>query len=160
MQDEYAELKGILSNIRTLRKAMKGVDPDLLNEYVEKLTVVRDEITEEYKQYDKQLIEKNDAINKARAYLEGANLPVPDQLRKEFTLSDLLGFEKSTKRKNQRKAPASEVKPKFALQHSDGSWLLWAGRGRTPTWFTNAKESGTEVSELEANAAEYNSGNV
>lgn len=158
MQDEnYSELRGMLANIRTLRKALKGTDLDILNEYVEKLTVVRDETVEEYKQYENQLIEKNNAIKKTIAILEEAGLPIPDELNREYTISDLLGIEKKTKRKAQRKEKTTTVKPKFAYKDSEGNWHAWAGRGHKPKWFTEALDSGLARSDLEELAQEYNS---
>lgn len=157
MQDEnYSDLRGMLANIRTLRKALKGTDLDLLNEYVEKLTVVRDEAIEEHKQYQNELITKNEARNKARSYLEEAGLPVPDELKKEYTINDLLGIEKKAKRKAQRKGSATTLKPKYAIKDGEGNWQVWAGRGHKPKWFTEALESGLARSDLEELAQEYN----
>lgn len=157
MQDEnYSDLRGMLANIRTLRKALKGTDLDLLNEYVEKLTVIRDETVEEYKQFENQLIEKNDAIKKTISILENAGLPIPDELKKEYTINDLLGIEKKAKRKAQRKGHTTTLKPKYAIKDNEGNWQVWAGRGHKPKWFTEALESGLARSDLEELAKEYN----
>lgn len=159
MQDEnYSDLRGMLANIRTLRKALKGTDLDLLNEYVEKLTVIRDETVEEYKQFENQLIEKNDAIKKTISILENAGLPIPDELKKEYTINDLLGIEKKAKRKAQRKGHTTTLKPKYAIKDNEGNWQVWAGRGHKPKWFTEALESGLARSDLEELAKEYNLG--
>lgn len=150
MSEQHEELRNKLNNIRVIRKTFESCSLEFLDEVIEKLTIVRDEVKEQHDKYEVEVSSKEEVRQKALKMLEDAGYPVPEELRNEFTINELLGIEAQKPKKRTKKNPDEKVKAKFAI-NDDDSWKIWAGgRGRAPKWYSEATHEQREIMALDA----------
>lgn len=127
----------ILNNIRTLRAQSREVDLDVLEEMLEKLTIVVDERREEHRTVQAQQQEKETKLQQYRQMLMEDGIDPSELLQ---SLSD-------TKiRNNPAKRPPRPAKYEFTDE--TGETKTWTGQGRMPSAIKAAIDAGKSLDDF------------
>ncbi|MFN3071368.1 H-NS family nucleoid-associated regulatory protein [Serratia sp. J2] len=128
--DIYSKVRGILSNIRSVRAFARETDFDLLIEMQEKLNIVIEERREDAER------EKQE-----RAVRETKRLELLQLIQSEgFDPSELLGIESAGGAAKKSKTGVKRA-PKYQYE-LDGQTLYWSGVGRKPRQIQDALDQG------------------
>ncbi|AJJ53075.1 H-NS histone family protein (plasmid) [Yersinia pseudotuberculosis IP 32953] len=132
MSDNYAEVKRILANIRTIRTFVREVDYLFLVEAHEKLGVALEERKAEFECEQEELNKKEAKKKELLAFIASEG----------FTLEELNG-NGITKRKK----PPVHRKPKYTFEEN-GEMKVWSGVGRKPKPIEVALNEGKTLSDF------------
>ncbi|OKP21809.1 H-NS family histone-like protein [Serratia fonticola] len=128
--DIYSKVRGILSNIRSVRAFARETDFDLLIEMQEKLNIVIEERREDAER------EKQE-----RAVRETKRLELLQLIQSEgFDPSELLGIESAGGAAKKSKTGVKRA-PKYQYEQ-DGQTHYWSGVGRKPRQIQDALDQG------------------
>ncbi|MGE4843423.1 MULTISPECIES: H-NS family nucleoid-associated regulatory protein [Buttiauxella] len=125
-----------LNNIRTLRAQARELPLEVLEEVLEKLTVVVEERREEDSAKQAEIEERNQKLQTFRQMMEDEGIN-PEDLLGVFTA-------KSDKVKKVR-----EPRPaKYKYTNEDGETKTWTGQGRTPKALAKQLAAGKSLDEF------------
>ena len=125
-----------LNNIRTLRAQARELPLEVLEEVLEKLTVVVEERREEDSAKQAEIEERNQKLQTFRQMMEDEGIN-PEDLLGVFTA-------KSDKVKKVR-----EPRPaKYKYTNEDGETKTWTGQGRTPKALAKQLVAGKSLDEF------------
>ncbi|ASL96041.1 H-NS histone family protein (plasmid) [Serratia ureilytica] len=131
--DTYTKVRGLLSNIRSVRAFARETDFDLLVEMQEKLNIVIEERREEAEREKKE-----------RAERETKRLELLQLIQSEgFDPSELLGIESSGGSSKKSKTGVKRA-PKYQYEQ-DGAMHYWSGVGRKPRPIQDALDQGKSL---------------
>ncbi|WP_017346694.1 H-NS family histone-like protein [Pantoea sp. A4] len=120
-----------LNNIRTLRALVREMDVDMLDEMLDKFSVVVTERREEMASENAASQEKADKLAQYRAML----------LNDGIDISELMGSAQETKTRAARPA-------KYRYTDEDGAEKTWTGQGRTPSPIKKAIDNGGSLEDF------------
>lgn len=130
--DTYTKVRGLLSNIRSVRAFARETDFDLLVEMQEKLNIVIDERREDAEREKKE-----------RAERETKRLELLQLIQSEgFDPSELLGIESGGSSKKSK--TGVKRAPKYQYEQ-DGAMHYWSGVGRKPRPIQDALDQGKSL---------------
>lgn len=130
-----SEALKVLNNIRTLRAQSREVTLELLEEMLEKLSIVVQERREEDEAAQREVQEKVAKLERYREML----------LADGIDPTDLLGGETNKAAKTKR-APRPA---KYAYTDENGEQKTWTGQGRTPAAIKKALDEGKTLESFE-----------
>ncbi|MBJ8931574.1 H-NS family histone-like protein [Citrobacter freundii] len=131
-----SEALKVLNNIRTLRAQSREVTLELLEEMLEKLTIVVQERREEDAAAQREVQEKVAKLERYREML----------LADGIDPTDLLGGGDTTKAAKTKRAPRPA---KYAYTDENGEQKTWTGQGRTPAAIKKALDEGKTLESFE-----------
>lgn len=123
-----------LNNLRILRAQAREIELDVLNEMLEKLSVVVAERREEEEAEQALLREKADKLAKYKEMLMNDGIDI----------SELMDLPTETKTKAKR-APRPA---KYQYTDENGEKKSWTGQGRTPSPIKNALDAGGSLDDF------------
>ncbi|MCW0313043.1 DNA-binding protein H-NS [Pantoea ananatis] len=123
-----------LNNLRILRAQAREIELDVLNEMLEKLSVVVAERREEEEAEQALLREKADKLAKYKEMLMNDGIDI----------SELMDLPTETKTKSKR-APRPA---KYQYTDENGEKKSWTGQGRTPSPIKKALDAGGSLDDF------------
>lgn len=133
-----SELFKTLSNIRSLRVALREVSLEQAESLLEKLSIVIEEKREEIKQQEAEEARRLEGLQKYKEML--AN----DGISAEDLVLLLAGTAETKKREPRAPRPA-----KYKFVDENGVEKTWTGQGRTPLALQKALNAGKSLSDFE-----------
>ena len=133
-----SELFKTLSNIRSLRAALRDISLEQAESLLEKLSVIVEEKREEIKQQEAEEARRLEGLQKYKEML--AN----DGISAEDLVLLLAGTAETKKREPRAPRPA-----KYKFVDENGVEKTWTGQGRTPLALQKALSEGKSLSDFE-----------
>lgn len=127
-----------LSNIRSLRVALKSLTVEQLENIIDKLQQVLDEKKDELKEVQAQEKARQEKIESLRSQLEESGLSTEELA--EMLLQDV------TSKGRKKRAPR---KAKYQYTDENGKQKTWTGQGRTPKIIQQALDAGKKLADFE-----------
>lgn len=118
-----------LNNLRTLRVQAREIDVDVLNEMLEKFSVV---VAERREEFDSVRAAQNEKAEKLALYREML-------LNDGIDISDLAAL---TQGENKLKTKRTPRPAKYQFTDENGETKYWTGQGRTPSPIKKALDAG------------------
>lgn len=131
-----SEALKVLNNIHTLRAQARELDPETLEEMLEKLTAIAEDRREEEASGQKERAERQAKIEALRAQL----------LEDGIDPAELLGSVSTSKSAKSKRAPRPA---KYKYVDENGDEKTWTGQGRTPKAIKTALDNGKKLEDFE-----------
>jgi len=124
-----------LNNLRTLRVQAREIELDVLNEMLEKFSVV---VAERREEVNAEQAAQKEKAEKLALYKE--------MLMKDgIDISDLAGLAQNESKPKAKRAPRPA---KYKFTDENGETKFWTGQGRTPSPIKKALDAGGSLDEF------------
>lgn len=133
-----SELFKTLSNIRSLRAALRDISLEQAESLLEKLSAIVEEKREEIKQQEEEEAKRLEGLKKYKEML------AQDGISAEELVLLLAGTAETKKREPRAPRPA-----KYKFIDENGVEKTWTGQGRTPLALQKALSEGKSLSDFE-----------